>query len=118
MDYKHTIEIVSRNIQDLESLVNEFLEKETIPAIDIDLALGAIEILCQQLSHRRDVRRHLRCLRDDGDIGIAKTIGLAVEQTPDLAQKLAAVAILVLRIVIGKKAADVALADGAQQGIA
>lgn len=39
MDYKHTIDILSENIKELDEIVSGFAELEKIPALDLDLVL-------------------------------------------------------------------------------
>src|SRR4030042_2682280 len=39
MDYKHTIDILSENIKELEEIVSGFAALEKIPALDLDLVL-------------------------------------------------------------------------------
>ncbi len=39
MDYKHTIDILSENIKELDEIVSGFGELERIPALDLDLVL-------------------------------------------------------------------------------
>ncbi len=42
MEYKHTIEIISRNLEELEMLISGFYSRKNIPAIEMDLALSKL----------------------------------------------------------------------------
>lgn len=50
MKYKHTIEIITKDIQDIEKLIRNFSNYSKIPAIELDLALAKLRNLYEVLS--------------------------------------------------------------------
>jgi hypothetical protein len=42
MEYRHTLEIISKDIQDIEKLLDNFNNYSTIPAIELELALSKL----------------------------------------------------------------------------
>jgi len=45
MDYKHTLDILSSNLQDINQLISNFNNHERIPSIEMDLALSKVRNL-------------------------------------------------------------------------
>ena len=54
MKYKHTIEILTKDIQDAEKMIRSFRNYEKIPAIELDLAMSKLRNLYEVLSLLRN----------------------------------------------------------------
>jgi len=72
MEFKTTLEIVTKDIQDIEKLVGNFKNYSKIPNIELDLALSRL----------RNVYDLLLMFREDGNIKPAKTVVPVIESIP------------------------------------
>ena len=86
--------------------------------LDVDAVDGDAEVVGDVCRHPRDVRRHLRRLRDDGGIDVADAPAALLQLLGDAAQQDAAVDAGKRRVGVREMAADVAQPRRAQQRVA
>ena len=73
MDYKYTIEMISRNLEELEVLISGFYSQKRIPSIELDLALAKLRdmydvlLMIKQSSHESDEVTSGKSLRVTSD---------------------------------------------------
>ena len=70
MKYRHTIQIITKDIQDIEKLVDNFNNYSSIPAIEIDLALSKLRNIYDLLLMFREAPEDISVFGADSESGV------------------------------------------------